>query len=194
MNSSEEGLALGSLHRAEMRITSLIRTPFAVGEEAGGVAFDGLVRWVVGAPACTRFEISLLGVSEMDDAFARASIARLAHRFKSRRGFTVSGISSSTLIDVLDAAAFEVGAPIAVREGDYLRLAGLEPSECHRETFEFALTKECFNAREYANSVAGLKLATANKRIQNLLNQGLLIRHRSNRSSRHRGFRYSAIG
>ncbi len=194
MKSLDERSTVGRPNRAETRITALIRTALAVGEDVGGVAFAGLVRWVVEAPYCTHFEISLLGVHQMDAAFARASIVRLAQRFKGRRGFTVTGISNSTLIDVLDAAASEGGAPIAVREGDYLRLAGTEPSECHRETFEFALTRECFNVREYASSVTGLKLATASKRIQNLLNQGLLIRHRSSRSSRHRGFRYSAIG
>jgi hypothetical protein len=152
--------------------------PEGWGRDQGRQVYQRLLRFVEDNAGTIIFKVSLKGVRRLDISFASETVIELARRFRRFKGFCLTDVADSDLLENLDAAAKKKEQPIVVWKGESAELIGLEPSEGAREALQFAMGRPQLRATEFATR-KGVSTANASMKFKQLWEQGFLLRRES---------------
>ncbi len=162
------------------------------GNSEGRTVYSTLIGAIEQNPSCIIFYISLEGVERTDVSFARESVIELAVRYRGRKGFCLTHISSPDMLENWEAAASRREQPITVSDENGYQTIGLEPSRGNKALLGFVLEQGETSASEVAEKMQ-LKLTNASTKLKQLLEAGFILRRDEKAPSGGVEFRYFAI-
>lgn len=149
--------------------------PDGWGHEEGRQVHLKLLSRVEQSPADLVCSISLKGVERTDASFPRESVIELARRFRGHRGFCITDVTSSDLLENWNAAATKIGHPLCVWDGDKVTLIGPKPTEGTADILNYILESPFVTT----NSVVAkfkLTVQNASNKLNRLWKDGYILR------------------
>jgi len=150
--------------------------PEGWGRSQGREVYQRLLGFVEENPGVGVFRISMHGVQRVDISFSSEAIVELARRFRKIKGFCLTDVTDSDLLENIDAACVKKDQPMLVIQDRAQALIGPSPSEGTREALEFAMEHPEVLASELALE-KGISLPNASMKLKALWDQGFLMRN-----------------
>jgi hypothetical protein len=164
------------------------------GRAEGRVVYGKLVNVVESHPGATVFRLSMVGINRVDISFASETVIEIARRFRGIKGFCFVNLADPDLIENWNAAAERKKQPLMVWNGDEWQVIGEQPSKGTLAAFQFALTKPCVKASEFAAIAPEMSITNASTKFKQLWEQGFLLRREGSADSGGLEFEYHKIG
>jgi hypothetical protein len=163
------------------------------GRVQGRAVYQRLLDFVESMSGVMVFKVSMAGIRRVDISFASETVVELARRFRGSKGFCIIDLKDADLIENWEAAALKKEQPLLVWEDGNARVIGAEPSQGNREALAFALQRPAVRAAEFSET-AGITIANASTKFNQLWKQGFLLRRESTADSGGVEFIYYRIG
>ena len=167
------------MNQIEARVLPLadfMDRPEGWGRSQGREVYQRLLGFVEENPGVGVFRISMHGVQRMDISFSSEAIVELARRFRRIKGFCLTDVTDSDLLENIDAACVKKDQPMLVMRDRAQALIGPSPSEGTREAFEFAMKHPEVRASELVIE-KDISLPNASMKLKRLWDQGFLLRN-----------------
>ncbi len=164
------------------------------GHVQGRETYEKLRTVVETHPADLIFRISLEGVRHTDISFPRESVIELAKGYRGYRGFCLTDLSDSDLLENWDAAARKREQPLMVWNKDIVAptILGPKPSTGLREMFQYVLSVPVARTSEAAANLH-LKIPNASNKLKQLWLEGYILRREQSASSGGMEYEYIRI-
>lgn len=138
------------------------------------------------------FGISLAGIEMSDASFPRESVIAIAKQYRGDKGFYLTDVSNSDLIDNWQYGAQAKEQPLVIWSDSDYKIIGPTMSKSTQSLVEFVLNKLSVTAAQVASEF-DLSIPNASTRLKNLFKSGYILRSEKVAESGGKEFFYKAI-
>lgn len=179
---------------ATLVLRQFLDRPDAWGREEGREVYTKLLEALEATPGALLYRIDLAGVTRLDASFPRESFVALAKRYAGEKAFSITGASSTDLLENVDAAANKLGISMVVwdAQGGW-SLIGPPPSPGLRPVFDIAMAEGEVTTAMLIKEPHALGAANnVSNKLKQLTDAGYLVRREDSSVSGGKEYRYLA--
>ncbi len=157
-------------------------SPDGWGHKQGQKVYIRLLDLVKNNPGKKIFQVSLEGVQHTDASFPRESVIEIAKKYRGDKGFCLTDVTDSDLLDNWSYAAEKKNQPIIVWDKIGYQLLGVQPTRGTVDLLDYALSVPSITTVKAAEKL-NLKLTNASSKLKYLWEKGFLLRQEELASS-----------